>query len=75
MDLPIKDNLGLRTPGVYSIPCECGRAYISQTDRSIKTRLKQHKQNMAERSFKATSRHCKSLSQVWIFETFNYRSQ
>jgi hypothetical protein len=22
---PVKDDLGLRTPGVYNIPCECGR--------------------------------------------------
>jgi hypothetical protein len=25
---PVKDDLGLRTPGVYSIPCEYGRVYI-----------------------------------------------
>jgi len=23
-----KDALGLRMPGVYSIPCECGKVYI-----------------------------------------------
>jgi hypothetical protein len=22
---PVKDALGLRTPGIYSIPCECGK--------------------------------------------------
>jgi hypothetical protein len=27
---PVKDHLGLRTPGVYRIPCECGRVYIGQ---------------------------------------------
>jgi hypothetical protein len=27
----IKDALGLRTPGIYSIPCECGRVYIGQS--------------------------------------------
>jgi hypothetical protein len=37
---PVKDDLGLRTPGVYSIPCECGRVYIGQTGRSIATRIK-----------------------------------
>jgi hypothetical protein len=26
--LSIKDHLGLRTPGVYRIHCECGRVYI-----------------------------------------------
>jgi hypothetical protein len=25
---PVKDDLGLRTAGVYSIPCECGQVYI-----------------------------------------------
>jgi hypothetical protein len=33
--LPIKDHLGLRTPGVYKILCECGRVYIGQTGRSV----------------------------------------
>jgi hypothetical protein len=28
---PMKDDLGLKTPGVYSIPCECGQVYIGQT--------------------------------------------
>jgi hypothetical protein len=24
----VKDDMGLRTPGVYSFPCECGEVYI-----------------------------------------------
>ena len=28
--------------GVYMIPCECGKAYIGETGRSIKTRVKEH---------------------------------
>jgi hypothetical protein len=32
---PVKDPQGLRTPGVYRIPCECGRVYIGQTGRSV----------------------------------------
>jgi len=39
---PAKDDLGLRTPGIYSIPCECGQLYIGQTDGSIQTRIKEH---------------------------------
>jgi hypothetical protein len=31
----VKDALGLRTPGIYSIPCECGRVYIGKSGRSI----------------------------------------
>ena len=39
---PVKENLGLRTLGVYSISCECGQVYIQHTDRSIETRIKEH---------------------------------
>jgi hypothetical protein len=35
------DHLGLRTPGVYRIPCECGRVCIGQTGRSVDIRLKE----------------------------------
>jgi hypothetical protein len=27
---PVKDNLGLRTYGIYCIPCECGKVYVRQ---------------------------------------------
>jgi hypothetical protein len=39
---PVKDTLGLRTPGIYSIPCECGRVYIGQSGRSIQLRINEH---------------------------------
>jgi hypothetical protein len=39
---PVKDHLGLRTPGVYRIPCECGRVYIGQMGRSVVIGLKEH---------------------------------
>jgi hypothetical protein len=39
---PVKDHLGLRTSGVYTISCECGRFYIGQTGRSVDIRLKEH---------------------------------
>ena len=38
---PVSFVLGLRIPGVYSIPCECGQIYIGQTGRSIETRIKE----------------------------------
>jgi hypothetical protein len=28
---PVKDAMGLRTPGIYSIPCECGRVYTGKS--------------------------------------------
>jgi hypothetical protein len=32
---PVQDHLGLRTPGVYRIPCEAGRVYTGQAGRSV----------------------------------------
>jgi hypothetical protein len=37
---PVKDALGLRTPGIYSIPYECGRVYIGQSGRSSNSESK-----------------------------------
>jgi hypothetical protein len=39
---PVKNDMGLRTPGVYSIPCECCKFYIKQTGCSIYIKLKKH---------------------------------
>jgi hypothetical protein len=44
--LPIKGNLGLETPGVYSVSCECGPDYIGQTGRSIETEVKEHQRHI-----------------------------
>ena len=43
---PVKDALGIRTPGVYRIPCECGQVYIGQGCRSIPIRIKEHIRHM-----------------------------
>jgi hypothetical protein len=43
---PVKDALGLRTLGIYSIPCECGRVYIGQSGRSIQLRIKEHNRHI-----------------------------
>jgi hypothetical protein len=43
---PVKDALGLRTLGVYSIPCECGRVYIGQSGRSIQLWIKEHNRHI-----------------------------
>jgi hypothetical protein len=42
----VKDNLGLRTPGVYRIPSECDKVYTGQTGRSMNTRSKEHQRHM-----------------------------
>jgi hypothetical protein len=38
----VNDDVGVKTPGVYSVTCECGKAYTGQTGRSIETRTKEH---------------------------------
>jgi hypothetical protein len=38
---PVKDHLALKTPGIYRIPCECGKVYIRHTVRLIETRVKE----------------------------------
>jgi hypothetical protein len=39
---PVKDKMGLRTAGIYRIPCECGNVYVGQTGRTIEARLKEN---------------------------------
>jgi hypothetical protein len=43
---PVKDHLGLRQPGVYRIPCGCGRVYTGQTGRSVDIRLKERQRHI-----------------------------
>ena len=45
---PVKDALGLRTLGVYSIPCECGEVYVGQSSRSIQIRIKEHNRHIRQ---------------------------
>jgi len=42
----VKDALGLRMPGVYSIPYECSRFCIGQSGRSIQIRIKEHNRHI-----------------------------
>jgi hypothetical protein len=43
---PVKDIMGLKTAGVYRVPCKCGLVYIIQTGRSIEVRIKEHQRNI-----------------------------
>jgi hypothetical protein len=36
------DDLELRVPSVYKVPCERGQVYIGQSGRSISIRIKEH---------------------------------
>jgi hypothetical protein len=67
----VKDDLGLKTPGVYSIPCECGQVYIGQTGRSINTRIKEHHRyiRLAHPDKSAVAEH--RISQGHLFQLQN----
>lgn len=38
----VKDHIPLMVSGVYEVPCECGKVYIGQTGRTIRTRIIEH---------------------------------
>jgi hypothetical protein len=42
----MKDDLGLKTPGIYSIPYECCYVYTGQTGHSSETRVKEYHQHI-----------------------------
>ena len=39
---PTKAAPGLRTPGIYRIPCECSKVYIGQSGRSVQLEHERH---------------------------------
>jgi hypothetical protein len=39
---PVKDDLGLKSLDIYSIPYKCGKIYIGQSDHSAETKVKKH---------------------------------
>lgn len=39
---PVKDHIGLQSPGVYSIPCECSKKYIDQIIHMVLDRCTEH---------------------------------
>jgi capsular polysaccharide biosynthesis protein len=43
---PVKNALGLRTPGVYSISCECSKVHIGKSGQSIQIRIKEHNRHI-----------------------------
>ena len=56
---PVKDALGLRTPGIYKIPCECSKVYIGQSGRSIHLQIKEHDRHirLAQHDKSAVAEH------------------
>ena len=65
---PVKEALGLRTPDVYSIPCECGQVYIGQSGRSVQIRIKEHRRHirLAQTEKSAVAEH--SINQDLIIK-------
>jgi hypothetical protein len=43
---PMKDEIGLKTPGIYRIPCECGKVYIGQSGWSVHLHVKEHDRHL-----------------------------
>jgi hypothetical protein len=41
-----RTSVGLNVPGIYRIPCECGKVYVGQTGRTIEIRCKEHKRHI-----------------------------
>jgi hypothetical protein len=63
---PVKDHLALKTPGVYSIPCECEKVYIGHTGLSIETRVKEHRRHirLAHPAKSAVAEHSTNLGAI-----------
>ena len=38
----MKDQVGLKTPGVYRIPCQCEKVYVGQSGRTVEKRVEEH---------------------------------
>jgi hypothetical protein len=43
---PLKDDLGLKTPGCYSVPWECGEVCVGADWPFFKTRIKEHQRHI-----------------------------
>ena len=63
---PTKDLPGLRTPGIYKIPCECGKVYVGQSGRSVHLRIKEHERHirLAQTDKSAVAEHSFGLDHI-----------
>jgi hypothetical protein len=43
---PVKDAVGLKIPGIYSIPCECRKVYMGQSGQSVQIQIKEHERHI-----------------------------
>jgi hypothetical protein len=66
---PMKDDLALKTPGVYSIPCEYQKAYIGQTGCLTETRVKEYHRHihLYHPEMSAMAKHSINLGHwIWL---------
>jgi hypothetical protein len=69
---PVKNGVELKTPGIYSIPCECGKVYIGQSSRSTQIRIKEHERHirLAQTEKSAVAEHsCKHDHIIKLHDT------
>ena len=61
-----KDPPGLRTPGIYKIPGECGKVYIGQSGRSVHLPIKEHGRHirLAQPDKSAVAEHSFNLDHI-----------
>ena len=67
---PVKDEIGMRTPGIYRIPCECGCVYIGQSGRTIQQRINEHSRyvKLAQTNKSAIAEHSFNLDHKIKFQ-------
>jgi hypothetical protein len=57
---PLKDDLGLKVPDMYRIPCECSEVYVGRTGSSTEARCKEHLRHihLEQPKKSAMAEHC-----------------
>ncbi len=56
----VKDKMGAPKSRsiVYSIPCQCNKFYLGETDRALRTRAREHQATLSTNQESALSIHC-----------------
>jgi hypothetical protein len=74
---PVKDSLEWNVPGIYRIPCECGKVYVGQTGRTITVRCKEreHHIRLCQPEKSAVAEHCPETGHRIEFEEVTILTQ
>ena len=67
---PFKKAIRLRTPGIYSILCECGSVYSGQSGRTIQHRINEHSRHikLAQPNKSAVAEHSINFDHIIKFQ-------